>query len=160
MRNWIGLAFALVVVDQLTKFAAVRWLVLHTPEPLLPSFNLTLVYNSGAAFSLLSDAGGWQRWFFIAAAVAVSALLWSWLARLGPGEKTAAAGLSLILGGAVGNALDRLFRGHVVDFLDLYYRHYHWPAFNVADACITLGALVIVCVAVAGKETEDGSTTG
>lgn len=160
MRKWLALSLAMVVVDQATKFAAVHWLALHTPQPLLPSFNLTLVYNSGAAFSLLSDAGGWQRWFFIAAAVAVSALLWSWLARLGPGDKTAAAGLSLILGGAVGNAIDRLFRGHVVDFLDLYYGLYHWPAFNVADACITAGALLIVAVAVTGGERKDGSAAG
>jgi len=94
------------------------------------------------------------------AALAVSALLWSWLARLGPGDKTAAAGLSLILGGAVGNAIDRLFRGHVVDFLDLYYGLYHWPAFNVADACITAGALLIIAVAVTDREEKDGSAAG
>jgi len=160
MRNWLRLSLAAVVIDQATKFAAVQWLALHTPQPLLPSFNLTLVYNRGAAFSLLSDAGGWQRWFFIGAALAVSALLWSWLARLGPGDKTAAAGLSLILGGAVGNAIDRLFRGHVVDFLDLYYGLYHWPAFNVADACITAGALLIIAVAVTDREEKDGSAAG
>ena len=160
MRSWIALSFLIVVVDHATKFAAEHWLVLHAPVPLLPSFNLTLVYNTGAAFSLLADAGGWQRWFLIGVSLAVCALLWSWLVQLERGERVSAAGLALILGGAAANVIDRLFRGHVVDFLDVYYNGYHWPTFNVADACITVGALLIVYAAVATKETKDGSAAG
>ena len=126
----------------------------------MPSLNLTLVYNTGAAFSLLADAGGWQRWFLIGIALAVCALLWSWLVKLDPAERVSAAGISLVLGGAAANAMDRLVRGHVVDFLDVYYRGYHWPTFNVADACITVGALLIVYTAVVTKERTDGSSAG
>lgn len=160
MRSWITLSLAIVVVDHATKLAADYWLALYAPVPLLPSLNLTLVYNTGAAFSLLADAGGWQRWFLIGVAFAVCALLWSWLVKLGPGERVSAAGIALILGGAAANAMDRLVRGHVVDFLDVYYRGYHWPTFNVADACITVGAFLIVYAAVVTKERTDGSAAG
>ena len=160
MRNWLTLSFAIVVVDHATKLAADYWLAPYAPLPLLPSFNLTLVYNTGAAFSLLAGAGGWQRWFLIGVAFAVCALLWSWLVKLGPDERASAAGIALILGGAAANAIDRLFRGHVVDFLDVYYRGYHWPTFNVADACITIGALLIVYAAIVTGERKDGSSAG
>ena len=160
MRSWIALVFAIVVVDHATKLAADYWLAPYAPLPLLPSLNLTLVYNTGAAFSLLADAGGWQRWFLIGIALAVCALLWSWLVKLDPAERVSAAGISLVLGGAAANAMDRLVRGHVVDFLDVYYRGYHWPTFNVADACITVGALLIVYTAVVAKDRSDGSSAG
>ena len=120
----------------------------------MPSFNLTLLYNPGAAFSLLSEAGGWQRWFFIIVTIIVCAILWPILKKLKPEEPGAfmsAMGIALIMGGALGNLVDRLFRGAVVDFLDFYYRTYHWPTFNIADISITVGALMIIGVAITDK---------
>ena len=124
------------------------------PYPIMPSFNLTLLYNPGAAFSLLSEAGGWQRWFFIIVTIIVCAVLWSILKKLKPEEPGAfmsAMGIALIMGGALGNLVDRFFRGAVVDFLDFYYRAYHWPTFNIADMSITVGALMIIGVAITDK---------
>ncbi len=111
---------------------------------MLPVLNLTLVFNEGAAFSFLATASGWQRWFFIALAVVITAVLVGWLAKLQPHERITAAGLSLVAGGAVGNLVDRLLYGHVVDFLDFYWRSWHWPAFNVADSAITIGVALLL----------------
>jgi signal peptidase II len=117
---------------------------LYESIALVPSFQLTYVHNSGAAFSFLSDAGGWQRWFFIALSSVVSVLISIWLVRLPTGLRWQAAGLALVLGGAVGNLVDRVLYGYVIDFLDIYYRSWHWPAFNVADAAITIGAVILL----------------
>jgi len=139
-----------VMLDQLSKQLAEQWLHLYQPVPLLPSFNLTLMYNEGAAFSFLSDAGGWQRWLFAALAFTISlAIIW-WLKGLQRREKRLAIALALILGGAVGNLIDRLLYGHVVDFLDVYYADWHWPAFNIADAAISVGAVLMVLDALFG----------
>ena len=116
-------------------------------------FNLTLVYNTGAAFSFLADAGGWQRWFFVLLAIGVSALLLVWLYRLERDQHWLAAALALVLGGAVGNLVDRILHGHVIDFIDLYAGGWHWPAFNVADSAITVGAVMLIIDAVFNKET-------
>lgn len=105
----------------------------------LPYFNLTYVHNTGAAFSFLSDAGGWQRWFFAVLAFVVSIVITVWITRLQKNELMLAAALSMILGGAIGNLIDRLLYGYVIDFVDVYYQNWHWPAFNVADSAITLG---------------------
>ncbi len=105
----------------------------------LPYFNLTYVHNTGAAFSFLSDAGGWQRWFFAVLALLVSCALAIWITRLKQNEILLAVALSMILGGAIGNLIDRVLYGYVIDFLDVYYQTWHWPAFNVADSAITLG---------------------
>jgi signal peptidase II len=110
----------------------------------LPFFNFTLAYNSGAAFSFLADAGGWQRWFFVALALAISAGLVVWLYRLRANVWGEAVAITLILGGALGNVIDRLWHGHVIDFIDVYYQNWHWPAFNVADSAITVGAVLLV----------------
>lgn len=144
MLRWLWLSAAVVALDQASKFAASVLLRLHEPVAVAPFFNLTLMHNTGAAFSFLSDAPGWQRWFFSGVALTVSAGIVFWLMRLSRREVWLAAALSLILGGAVGNVWDRLILGYVVDFIDVYYHHWHWPAFNVADSAITVGAAMLV----------------
>ncbi|MGI9301856.1 MAG: signal peptidase II [Gammaproteobacteria bacterium] len=144
MLKWLGLSVAVIVLDQITKLVAVSRLELHVENVVLPYFNLTLARNTGAAFSFLSDSGGWQRWLFTGLALAVSVVIVAWLKRLGPHEKWTAVGLSLILGGAIGNVIDRVRYGYVVDFLDVYYGSYHWPTFNVADSAITVGAAALI----------------
>lgn len=144
MLKWTGLSGLVILIDQLTKWQAERVLDLHIPVPVMPSFNLTLVYNTGAAFSFLSDAGGWQRWFFSLLALAVCIFLLTWLARLDRSEKWTAIGLSLVLGGALGNLIDRLLYGHVIDFIQWYYQDYYWPTFNIADSAIFVGAGILM----------------
>lgn len=136
-----------LVADQLTKWLALNGLTPYAPEALMPLVNLTLAFNTGAAFSFLADAAGWQRWLLIGIAVAVSLYLLYWLKGLGPGRRLEAAGLGLILGGAVGNLIDRVRLGAVVDFIDLHYAGWHWPAFNIADAAIVAGVLLILLTA-------------
>ena len=111
---------------------------------LLPILNMTLVHNTGAAFSFLSDAGGWQRWFFVIISMVVSTILAVWLYRLPSRQYLLAMAITLILGGALGNLCDRILLGYVVDFVDAHYQQHHWPAFNVADATITLGAVLLI----------------
>jgi signal peptidase II len=157
---WLALAAAVAAGDQLSKWAAEHFLVVHQPVALVPTFDLMLTYNTGAAFSLLGDAGGWQRWFFIALAILVSAFLVRWLAALPARERWTATGLSLVLGGAVGNLVDRLFRdGRVVDFLYFHYRSFHWPAFNLADSAICVGAAMLVLHALFAPQ-DAGSDSG
>ena len=107
-------------------------------------FDLVLVFNPGAAFSFLADAGGWQRWFFLGLGLLVSIGLIVWLRRLKPTETRLATALALILGGAIGNLIDRAWLGQVIDFIQLYYQHWYWPAFNLADSAITVGAALLV----------------
>jgi signal peptidase II len=142
--SWVWLSLVVVALDQFTKYLAVKYLVLHAPLPVFPGFNLTLVHNTGAAFSLLRDAGGWQRWVFIVLAVAIAACIVVWLARLPARRNWLACALALVLGGALGNLWDRISLGYVIDFIDVYYAHWHWPAFNVADSAITAGAVMLV----------------
>ena len=141
---WLVIAGLVILLDQASKQLAEAALVLHQPVAVLPFFNLTLAYNEGAAFSFLAGAGGWQRWFLTAVALVVSVFLLLWLRRLRADEKIAAWGLSLVLGGALGNVIDRLLHGHVIDFLDVYYRQWHWPAFNLADSAISLGIVLLL----------------
>lgn len=147
MSRWLVLAGVVALLDQATKWAAERWLEFGTRIEVLPFFSLTLGYNPGAAFSFLGDAGGWQRWLLSAVAVAVSVFIVFWLRRLGSSEPWLSLGLSLVLAGAIGNLVDRLRLGEVVDFLHLHYADFHWPLFNVADIAITLGAGVIILLA-------------
>jgi signal peptidase II len=151
MLKWLWLSLFVVVLDQLTKYLADSLLNWGQPVPVLPFFNLTLLYNTGAAFSILSDAGGWQRWFFVLLALGVSGVLVHWLRRLPRGQLRLALSLSLILGGAIGNVIDRVWLGHVVDFIQLYYRDWYWPAFNLADSAITIGAVLLVWDGLFGK---------
>jgi len=155
MLRWLVLSLLVVVLDQLSKQLAEASLLVFERVPLLPGFNLTLVYNEGAAFSFLSDQGGWQRWFFVVLATVVTLVLVFWLSRLNRSERLIAIALGLIIGGALGNLIDRVFWGHVIDFIDLYYRQWHWPAFNVADSAIALGVVFIFVDALRGREPGD-----
>lgn len=146
MLKWLWLSVIVIALDQLTKGLAQAYLLLHEPVAVMPMFNLTLAYNPGAAFSFLSDAGGWQRWFFTTLAIGVSILIAFWMRKLPAGENWQAAGLACILGGAVGNVIDRIQLGHVVDFLDFYINDSHWPAFNIADSAISIGAVILVAM--------------
>ncbi|WP_290648247.1 signal peptidase II [Aquisalimonas sp.] len=141
---WVSVAVVVVALDQLTKLLADHFLHYLQPVALLPVLNLTLSYNPGAAFSLLGDAGGWQRWLFTGIALAVSVGLIIWLRRLPPWERWQTWGLSLILGGAIGNVIDRIAYGHVIDFIHVHWRDWHYPIFNVADSAITIGVVLIL----------------
>lgn len=158
MLKWLWLSAAVIVADQFTKYLATANLDPYRAVEVLPFFNLTLMFNTGAAFSFLSTAAGWQRWFFTIVALGVCAVLVVWLKRLRPGETWMAVALSLILGGALGNVWDRLWLGHVVDFIDLYVGTWHWPAFNVADSAITIGAIMLIIDAIRGASAPDPAT--
>ena len=151
---WFALAAAIVIVDQLTKWWALVALPLQRPVEILPFFNLTLVYNRGAAFSFLAGAGGWQRLFFIVLAMVIALAIAVWLARSAWRQRWLAASLALVLGGAVGNVIDRVRFGYVVDFLDLHAGGWHWPAFNVADSAITVGAVALLLVSLSDGREE------
>jgi signal peptidase II len=146
MLKWLWLSVVVIALDQLTKGLASSYLLLHDPIAVIPMFNLTLAHNPGAAFSFLSDAGGWQRWFFTALAIGVSVLITLWIRKLPASENWQAAGLAAILGGAIGNVIDRIQLGHVVDFLDFYINDSHWPAFNIADTAISVGAVILIAM--------------
>jgi signal peptidase II len=144
MLKWLWLSLLAVVLDQGSKFVIDSSMRLYQTIPVMPYFNLTYVHNTGAAFSFLSDAGGWQRWFFAGLAILISGVIAVWLARLKQHETLLAIALSLVLGGAIGNLIDRLAYGYVIDFLDVYYGTWHWPAFNIADSAITLGVMLML----------------
>ena len=140
---WFLAAALVVAVDRLTKWLILGWLRPGESYEVTGFFELVLVYNRGAAFSVLADAPGWQRPFFIAVAVVVSAVVGAMLWR-NPGKRLLCAGLALILGGALGNLWDRVAIGAVVDFLDFHAYGWHWPAFNVADSAISVGAALLI----------------
>lgn len=135
------IAFCVILIDQITKYGSTLYLK-ATPIQVFQGFDLALSYNPGAAFSFLAGASGWQRWFFSALAIVMSLVIYRWLGRLKGDEKQEALALSLVLGGALGNLIDRLCYGHVIDFIVLYYQQWAWPAFNVADTAISLGMIV------------------
>ncbi len=144
MLRWLWLTAAVVVLDLLTKQWASAQLLYAQPLEVTGFFNLTLLHNTGAAFSFLGEAGGWQRWLFAVIAVGASIAMGIWLMRLQPHERLSAIGLALIIGGAVGNLWDRVTLGYVVDFLDFHLGGRHWPAFNIADIGISLGAVLLI----------------
>jgi len=152
--RWLSLTMLVIVLDQITKIWADNALQLYRPLEVMPFFNLMLAYNPGAAFSFLSDAGGWQRWFFTALSSVVSVALLIWLHRLKEQERGMAASLSLILAGAVGNLIDRIAYGHVIDFIDVYYQKHHWPAFNIADSAICIGAVIMIVLTLREGRSE------
>ena len=143
---WTWLSAVVIVLDLASKWLAESSLGLYQQVPVIDGlFSFTLAYNPGAAFSFLSDAGGWQRWFFIIIAVGVSLMLLVWLARLGRDKWLEAVALSLILGGALGNLYDRVVHGHVVDFILVHWQQeWFFPAFNIADSAITVGAAMLI----------------
>jgi len=144
MLKYLWLTAVVLVLDQASKVLMVSWLSLYETVAIIPYFNLTMAHNTGAAFSFLADAGGWQKWFFIILASIISLILVIWLKKLSPQNKLEALSISMILGGAIGNVVDRFVYGYVIDFLDVYYGAYHWPAFNVADSAICIGAILLV----------------
>ena len=141
---WLWLSAAVVVLDQATKALAELYLDRFQPLELLSFFNLVLTYNSGAAFSFLADAGGWQRIFFVIITVVVVVFLLRWLWSLEERNGVLPIGLALVIGGAIGNLIDRIATGLVVDFLDFHYAGWHWPAFNVADSAIFVGVALLL----------------
>ena len=140
---WLGVALVIFLLDQLTKIAIVGAFQLGESLPITSFFNLVRVHNAGAAFSFLADAGGWQRWFFTGLGT-VASLVMVYLLRMHAGQTLFCLALSLLLGGAVGNVVDRVLYSHVIDFLDFYYGTWHFPAFNVADSAITMGACLLI----------------
>jgi signal peptidase II len=143
--SWLWLSAVIIWADQFTKWLIVQNFELYDRIQLLPIFGITRLHNTGAAFSFLAGAGGWQRWFFILVAAAVTILVCVWLKRMPrTGQGWLAASLALIVGGAIGNVIDRIFRGYVVDFLSFHWNHWFFPAFNVADAAITVGAVILL----------------
>ena len=171
MLRWLWLSLVVIGLDQVTKQWAEAALMAYRPQSFLPFFDLTLMYNKGAAFSFLSSQGGWQRWLFIVLAIGVTLALVVWLKRLKAGEGGLAVALSLVIGGAVGNVIDRILFGHVIDFIDVYYVagsclpffatlitnegvQCHWPAFNIADSAITLGVVILLFDAFFSKREE------
>lgn len=138
-------ASAVVVFDQLTKWAIVKWMPLYDKVPVNSFINLTHQKNTGAAFSILADAGGWQRWFFITLSTTVSVVIAVWMWRIRKeGPTILIAGLALVLGGAVGNLIDRVLLGHVTDFIQVWFGSWPFPSFNVADAGISVGAALLI----------------
>jgi signal peptidase II len=143
--NWLWLSLAVVLLDQWTKYLITDNFAEFEELVLLPVLDLMRLHNEGAAFSFLSDATGWQRWLFTGLGVAVSAGILVWLRRLpASGQNLLAAGLSLVLGGALGNVIDRVLWGHVIDFIRVHYNEWYFPAFNVADSAITVGAALLI----------------
>jgi len=154
MLKWLGLSLVVFVLDQVSKHWVITYFSLYESVEIMPSINLTYVHNMGAAFSFLSSAGGWQRWFFVVIAVIATTVLMIWLSRLKPSERWMAVTLSLILGGAVGNLYDRISYGYVVDFIDVYYGSYHWPVFNVADSAISIGVVMMLIDIFRGEDSK------
>lgn len=140
---WLGLSSFLLILDQLTKVIAKNSLFEGVSQPVTSFLNWTLVYNSGAAFSFLAQAGGWQRWFFTGVGI-IAALIMIWLIRKNSHQTIFSLALSLVLSGAIGNVIDRIIYGAVVDFVDVHYMGWHWPAFNIADSAITIGVILLI----------------
>lgn len=144
LKGWLLLSIGVIALDQMTKLFAYTHLELYKPRLVSSFFSLTLAFNTGAAFSFLSDSGTWHRWFLTGFSLVMSTVLLIWLMRTEARQKLQATALSLILGGAIGNLFDRIAYGYVIDFLDVHYQQYHWPIFNLADSAISLGAALLV----------------
>ncbi|MGI4982908.1 MAG: signal peptidase II [Janthinobacterium lividum] len=140
---WLGIALITILLDQLSKVSILHTFAYGEGRAVTGFFNLVLVYNPGAAFSFLAAAGGWQRWLFTVLGI-VAALVICYLLKRHSAQKLFATALALIMGGAIGNVIDRVLYGHVIDFLDVHVNHWHWPAFNLADSAICVGAVLLV----------------
>mgnify|MGYP001813734110 FL=1 len=159
--TWMVVALAIIAADQLTKWAIIEWVSLYEKVPLNSFINLTHQRNTGAAFSFLADAGGWQRWFFVTLSAVVSCVIVVWLWRIrDQGQTVLAAGLALVLGGAVGNLIDRIMLGYVTDFIQVWFGNWAFPSFNIADAGLTVGAALLIIDALffSGSEEEPKPT--
>jgi len=152
------IAVVIAIVDQVTKWAIVEWVPLYGKVPINSFMNLTHQQNAGAAFSFLADAGGWQRWFFVALATGVSIVIAVWIWRIrNEGQTVLSAGLALVLGGAVGNLIDRVLLGHVTDFIQVWFGNWAFPSFNIADAGISVGAALLITDAIFFSGREERS---
>lgn len=148
---WFMLSMAVIALDQSSKYWAIEHLSLFSPKPLMPMLSLTLAYNTGAAFSFLSETGSWHQWFFIGFSLIMSIVLVGWILRSEATAYRQLIGLSLLLGGAIGNLIDRFHFGHVIDFIDIYYKIHHWPVFNIADSAICMGAALLLIDSLRGR---------
>jgi len=163
MKHLLWVSAVVVILDQATKWLVMGALAPYETIELIPNLNLTLAFNTGAAFSFLAAAGGWQRWFFAAVALVVTAVLVVWLLRLRPRERTLGLALALIIGGALGNLIDRVLLGHVIDVIQVYLPWIPltlcnpWPAFNVADSAISIGVVVLLVHTLFADEDADRS---
>jgi len=156
MLKWLWLSVTVIALDQASKIYIDHSFTLYQQKQIIPGFfNLTLAYNPGAAFSLFADGDGWQRWFFTMLAVFVSGVIIFWIKGLSKHEKITAIALSLILGGAIGNVIDRIAYGHVIDFIQFYYTQYYYPSFNIADSAITIGAAILIFHTLFGKHEQN-----
>ena len=155
---WLVLSALIVLLDQWTKAIALDHLQYGQANAVIPYLNWTLVYNYGAAFSFLSDQGGWQRWFFIVLALGISVWLVIWLRSVKRSQWLVAMPLGLIIGGAIGNVIDRIRYGYVVDFIDFYVGDWHWPAFNVADSAVCVGAIMLILFSSRGQQSDAATT--
>ncbi len=146
MKRWLFFLGSLLIIalDQWSKYIASTRLNLYQPDAIMPMLNLTLAHNTGAAFSFLNGAGAWHHWFFMGFSFVVSLALVVWIIRLSKSETLQLTALSFILGGALGNLIDRVRLGYVIDFIDIYYKNHHWPIFNIADSAITVGTMFLV----------------
>lgn len=146
-----------ILVDHLAKYLAVTNLTLGEPVPVIDHLNWTLVYNYGAAFSFLADMGGWQRWFFALLAIVMSGFLLWWLKNLPAKVNLETIGINLVLGGAIGNLIDRVLEGRVTDFIDFYIGSWHYATFNIADIAISVGAGLLIITELFLKKPEQGN---
>ena len=142
--KWLSLSVIVVLLDQISKYFASHYLVLGQPKHILPFFNFTLAFNTGSAFSFLNNQSGWQIWFFAAIACVVSIVLLVWLIRTPQEKIILPCGLAMIIGGAIGNVIDRVHLGYVIDFLDFHLNNWHWATFNIADSAVVVGAFLII----------------
>jgi len=156
--KWLWLSVAALILDFATKQMAQHFLTFAQPVYVLPVFDLTLLYNKGAAFSFLANESGWQRWFFTVIALSVSTVMTVWLMKLKANEKWLAAALALVIGGAIGNLYDRIAYGHVVDFIHVHWDEHYFPAFNIADSAITLGAIMLLIDSLLFSTNKSSST--
>lgn len=154
-HKFLWISALVIVLDQITKYWAVTQLPLHRAVNVMPYFDWYLTYNPGAAFSFLADAGGWQRWFFTITTIIISIVIFFWIKKLESNDKMTATSLSLILGGAIGNLIDRIYLGHVVDYVQVWLGSYPWPAFNVADAAISVGAVILILTSFADAKKNE-----
>ena len=158
--KWLWLSVLVIVLDLATKAIVSHYLVLHQPVPVFSGFNWTLMHNTGAAFSFLSDAAGWQRWFFMVISIVVSVGIVIWMKRLQSEQVWLGVALALIVGGALGNVWDRITLGYVVDFIQVYYDKWSWPAFNIADSAISVGAVMLVIDSLRGGVSNNRANAG
>lgn len=151
---WFILSLVVIIADQVSKYWVATTLIPYKPMPVVPMLNITLAYNTGAAFSFLSGAGDWHRWFFACFSFIVSIILVIWLWRTSPKDRLQSMGVSLILGGAVGNLIDRGLYGYVIDFIDVYYQYHHFATFNIADSAICVGAGLLIVDLIINRDEE------